>query len=213
MKKLTKKQVKNELDEVYPIIDYDSFRMDRSILKTEAQKILYEIMTDPEYFGMNKAQRYNEVYRRLGISNRDNKEFIKVSDSGVVIRNLPANDKYIIVSYGCFDEGGWYCQNCGRYIRYWFEVENTKKERFLIGSECIHTVVQYDNTERWEIFQRIKELNRLKKYKKQIDKIIKDGGRLEYNSDDDRYILYNRYDRFVTSMSKKFYESIYRKGV
>jgi hypothetical protein len=214
---LTKKQVNEELNPVYNIYALkipDRYHgLTKNDCKTDIQLIFWNVVTSSDFEYENKKTQFNEVYKRLGLPVGEHKEFKKVTDSGVIIRNLPANDKYKLIGSGSFAEmEGWFCENCGRYITHWNEVQNTEGKKFLVGSECINTVLKYDATKDWDTWQLISEANKRKNNRAKLLKILKNGGYIEHC--ENKYIrVYNLHKNYCGSISEENYNLMFRKGI
>ena len=219
MKNLTKAEVNNDLAGVYAIyagkIKNRYTGLKESECVTDIQKVFWSVVTDDDFRYKNKKEQFNEVYKRLGLTVGEHKEFKKVTDSGVIIRNLPANENYKLVASGSFAEGeGWFCENCGRFIRHWNEVENTKNKKFMVGSECINTVLKYNVSKDWDALQLLSEANRLKSRRSKLLKILKSGGRIQTTGENkDYHGVYDTNDNYCGAISKEDYSLMFRKGI
>lgn len=162
---------------------------------------------------MTKKQRFELIYKHYGIESNVHKEFVKESN-GVIIRNLPANDKYTLIDAGSFAEGDyWCCENCGRVIRNWNEVRNESGAKFMVGSECISTVLKYDKTPDWETSQKIAELNKEKNFMQKVRKTLRDGGRIELTETGKHYYIYDSNNRYLGHFSVVLYDKYNRRGL
>lgn len=187
--------------------------------KTELEMLFWRLLHEVDKYGtndfsyMSKKEQLNVIYKHYGIESNAHKEFAK-EKNGVIIRNLPANDKYTLIDAGSFAEGDyWCCENCGRAIRNWNEVQNESGAKFMVGSECISTVLKYDNTPDWETSQKIAELNKEKNFMQKVRKTLRDGGRIELTETGKHYYIYDSNNRYLGHFSMVLYDKYNRRGL
>lgn len=214
---MRKIDINNGLDNLFK--KYESNGILESDCKTELELLFWRLLHERDKYGsndfkyMSKKQQLNVIYKHYGININKHREFIK-DNNGVIIRNLPANDKYKLVDAGSFSEGDyWCCENCGRIIKHWNEVQNESGVKFLVGSECISTVLKYDNTPDWDTSQKIAELNREKTFMYKVGKVLKTGGRIELSESGNHYYMYDLNNRYLGYFSVLLYNKYNRKGV
>lgn len=217
MKTITKSDINKGLANIYA--KYCGSGISSNDCKTELERLFLDLLHQKNSYGCNdfsyltKKEKFNVIYKHYGIEVNAHKEFTKET-GGVIIRNLPANDKYILVDAGSYGEGDyWCCENCGRVIHNWNEVQNEAGKKFIVGSECIHTVLKYDNTPDWETSQKLAELNKEKNFMQRVNKNVKNGGRIELDETGKHYYIYDERNRYMGHYPVVLHDKYNRKGL